>query len=233
MRTGPTSAPPAGGYSPAAPFVQPPAPRGRRQPALIALGVCLIGISATGFVFWSQQSAAKSSVLVLTKDVAYGDKITPDDVRAVDISLADGVRAISAASLPVVTQEVATTQLHAGSILTVADIGLTPPIPPGTDLVGITLKADDTPIGLAPGRTVMLIADKVWKVSAAAASDPAAAKAPPDWIMPTDPPTWKATIVSVQTNKITVAVQQADAVIVQEYAHQGGVLGVTLLPAGS
>lgn len=233
MRTGSTSSPPSGGYSPAAPFVQPPAPKGRRQPALIALGICLIGISATGFVYWSHQSSAKSSVLVLTKDVAYGDKLTTDDLSAVDVSLAQGVKAIRAEDLPAVTQEVATAQLHAGSILTAADISPTPPVPPGTDIVGVTLKQDDMPAGVTPGRQVELVAYKGWKIPATAYADLDKLKQPPDWIIPPDPMTWKATVVAVSGTKVTVAVAQADALFVQQEAHTAGSLGLILLPAGS
>lgn len=233
MRTGSTSSPPSGGYSPAAPFVQPPAPKGRRQPALIALGVCLIGISATGFVFWSHQSAAKSSVLVLTKDVPYGTRLTQDDLKAVDITLAPGVKAIGAQSLPAVTLDVATSQLHAGSILTAADVAPTPPIPDGTDVVGVTLGAGDMPDGVTPGRQVELVAFRGWKIPPTAFADLDKLKQPPDWVLPPDPMTWKATVIAVNGTKLTVAVAPGDAVMVQQEAHIPGSLGLILLPAGS
>ena len=234
MRTGSTSSPPSGGYSPAAPFVQPPAPKGRRQPALIALGVCLIGISATGFVFWSHQSAAKTPVLVLTKDVGYGQKVTADDLTTADITLANGVNALGADQLPLVVQKVATGQLHAGSILTAADVASAAPIPPSTDLVGLTLKPDDIPDGLAPGRRIELVAFKGWKVPAGTKySDLAKLPQPPDWVLPSDPATFQATVVTVDKLKLTVAVAPADAVMVQQYAHVAGALGVIVLPAGS
>jgi len=234
MRTGSTSSPPSGGYSPAAPFVQPPAPKGRRQPALIALGICLIGISATGFVFWSHQAAAKSPVLVLTKDVGYGQKVTADDLTTADITLANGINAVGADQLPLVVEKVATGQLHAGSILTAADVASAPPIPAGTDLVGLTLKPDDLPDGLTPGRKVQLVAFKGWKIPAGTKfADLSKIPQPPDWMVPADPATWSATVVSVDKLRITVAVAPADAVMVQEYAHNAGALGVILLPAGS
>lgn len=233
MRTGSTSSPPSGGYSPAAPFVQPPAPKGRRQPALVALGICLIGISATGFVFWSHQSSSKSEVLVLTKDVGYGEKITADDLKTVDITLAPGVNAVGAAYEQTVLSQVATGQLHAGSILTAADISATPPVPANMDVVGVTLKPDDMPDGLTAGRQVELVAFKGWKLPPATLAELSKLQAPPDWVMPTDPLTWKATVVSVDKLKIDVAVAPGDAVMVQQYAHNAGGLGIILLPAGS
>lgn len=234
MRTGSTSSPPSGGYSPAAPFVQPPAPKGRRQPALIALGICLIGISATGFVFWSHQSSAKTSVLVLTKDVGYGQKITGDDLTSVDITLAPGVDAVGSGDEQTVLSQVATGQLHSGSILTASDISPTPPIPANTDVIGLTLKQDDMPDGVTAGRRVQLIAYKGWKIPAGTTlAELSKLPQPPDWAYPTDPLTWKGTVVSVDKLRVTVAVDPADAVLVQQYAHVAGSLGLVLLPAGS
>jgi hypothetical protein len=234
MRTGSTSSPPSGGYSPAAPFVQPPAPKGRRQPALIALGICLIGISATGFVFWSHQSSAKTPVLVLTKDVGYGEKLTTDDLKTVDITLAPGVNAVGADDEQTVVSEVATGQLHSGSILTASDISPTPPIPANMDVVALTLKQDDMPDGVTAGRQVELVAFKGWKIPPGTTlAELSKITQPPDWAYPPDPLTWKGTVVSVDKLRVTVAIAPADAVLVQQYAHNTGSLGLVLLPAGS
>jgi hypothetical protein len=106
-------------------------------------------------------------------------------------------------------------------------------VPPGTDIIGVTLKQDDMPAGVTAGRQVELVAYKGWKLSASAYADLDKVKQPPDWILPPDPMTWKATVVAVDGTKITVAVAAADAVMVQQEAHTAGSLGLILLPAGS
>jgi hypothetical protein len=237
MRTGTAAPPSGGGFSPSAPFVQPGPPKARRQPALVALGVALIGLSAAGFVFWNHQqqtqSDPKSSVLVLTRDVPTGQKLVGADLATVQMTVPVGVKAISSSSASIVLQDVATTQLHAGAVLTQGDIGATPPIPPGTDVIAVTLKPDVTPAGLAPGRNVLLVANRTWPLAIISTGNTGDVKLPPDSLWPANPPTYKATVVSILGNKVTFSVQPGDAVVVSEFANDPGRLGIILLPSGS
>jgi len=234
MRTG-TAPPPTGGsYSPVAPFIQPGAPKARRQPALLALGIALIGVSAAGFVYWNQQVGAKSSVLVLARDVPYGQKLTAADLRTVQMTVPDGVNAVGSSSQDIVLTEVATTQLHAGSVLTAADVGHAPPIPAGNSVVAVKLKADTLPVGLAPGRTVTLIANGVvLDVNAKSGTPVIRDNVGADVAAGTAKQiTFTATIVSIVDTKVTLAVPQEQAPVIEEFADEGRI-GVVLLQSGS
>ena len=230
MRTGTTSPPSGGSFSPVAPFVQPEPPKARRQPAVLALGIALIGASAVGFVFWNHQSSTKTPVLVVARDVPYGQQLTAADLKISDVALGPGVAAIGSGSMSKALAEVATTDLHAGALLTPADISTAPPLPPGTDLISFSVKTDAMPTGLTTGRTVLLVANKVFKSSL---SDPgSSAKAPAADSYPVDPPTYKVTVVAISGTKLSVAIPAADAVVAQELGADGR-FGIVLLPAGS
>lgn len=241
MRTGTAPPPPptAGSFSPGAPFVQPAAPKARRQPALLALGVALIGVSAVGFVYWNKQADTKVSVLVVAKDVAYGQKITADDLVVVRMVLGTGVKAVDARSEATVLAEVATTQLHAGSVLSPADVGTTPPIPTGDSLTAATLKPGTTPAGLVEGRAVILVVNGL-----VADGTPNAKPTPPPVISKGQAGdflaagngykqvTYKAVVVNISGNKVTLAVAQADATIIEELSDEDR-LGIVIPPSGS
>ncbi|NUP51802.1 MAG: SAF domain-containing protein [Catenulispora sp.] len=161
MRTG-TATPPTGGNFTPTPFVQPDPPRARRQPAVLALGVALIGASAVGFVFWNHQSAAKTSVLMVAKDVPYGQRLTADDLTTVQVALnTTGVRYVSSSQEATVLTMSSTTQLHAGALLNPADVSTAPATPAGTSLVVVDLKDSMMPSGVAPGTKLLLVANGV------------------------------------------------------------------------
>ena len=234
MRTGTASPPTGGGFSPSAPFVQPGAPKARRQPALLALGVALIGVSAAGFVFWNAKADHKSPVLVLARDVPYGQRLVADDLKSVQMSVPDGVKAIDAGSENIALNEVATTNLHAGSVLTAADLGVSPPIPAGDSLVAATFDPTILPAGLAPGRAVTLVANGV-------VQDPTSKSTGTPQLLPKDVAgvmiasgqgkqiTYKATVVAISDkNKITLAVAQDQAPAIEELAFEGR-FGLVLL----
>jgi hypothetical protein len=233
MRTG-TAAPPTGGnFSPVAPFVQPGAPKARRQPALLALGVALIGVSAAGFVYWNQKVDTRSSVLVVARDVPYGQKLTADDLRVAQMTLGDGVKAIGASSESTVLSESATTQLHAGSLLSPADVSTAPGTPPGTSILVANLKPDLIPPGLTPGRQVVLVGNNVVidpnsKVIQSQPLPAAGLAAETGGKVVT----FKATVVSLTGTKATFAISPTDAPMAELFADEGRI-GVVVPPSDS
>jgi Flp pilus assembly protein CpaB len=233
MRTGTASPPTGGGFSPSAPFVQPGAPKARRQPALLALGVALIGVSAAGFVFWNAKADHKTSVLVLARDVPYGQRLVAADLKAVQMAVPDGVKAIDAGSENITLNEVATTNLHTGSVLTAADLGVSPPIPAGNSLVAATFDPSILPAGLAPGRSVTLVANGVAQDPNSKSTTPQVLAKDTIGIMVAGGEarqiTFKATVVAINDkNKITLAVPQDQATVIEELAFEGR-FGLVLL----
>lgn len=241
MRTG-TATPPTGGNFTPTPFVQPDPPRARRQPAVLALGVALIGASAVGFVFWNHQSAAKTSVLMVAKDVPYGQRLTADDLTTVQVALnTTGVRYVSSSQEATVLTMSSTTQLHAGALLNPADVSTAPSTPAGTSLVVVDLKNILMPSGITPGEQLVLVAngiigDTTGKYTVT--QDSAGAHV----MSGSKPATFKVTVVSVSTagsgsgssssaGKVTFAVAPADAANIELFADEQR-LGVIVPPSG-
>jgi hypothetical protein len=230
MRTGTAPPPPAGGFSPSAPFVQPAAPKPRRQPALFALGLALIGVSAAGFVMWNHNASAKTSVLVLARDVPYGQKLTVDDLRTVDMTVPDGVRAVNAAEEPAVLSLIATTALHAGSVLAPGDVGAQPAIPPGSSLISQNFDGNLLPAGLAAGRQIILVLNgqatdpvKTGTISTLGRDQIGLAT----YLGLAHQVTFKATVVTIDKTKLTLAVPADQASVIEELASEGR-LGMVL-----
>ncbi|GAA1975213.1 SAF domain-containing protein [Catenulispora subtropica] len=236
MRTG-TATPPTGGNFTPTPFVQPDPPKARRQPAVLALGVALMGASAVGFVFWNHQAAAKSSVLMLAKDVPYGTKITADDLTTVQVALnTTGVRYVASDQEPTVLTMSATTQLHAGALLNPADVSTAPPTPPGTSLVVVDLKDILMPSGIAPGKKLVLVANGVIgdaNGKYTVVPDSAGAHV----LSGSKTATFKVTVVSLTQSaagapgKVTFAVDPAEAANIELFADEQR-LGVIVPPSG-
>jgi hypothetical protein len=236
MRTG-TATPPTGGNFTPTPFVQPDPPRARRQPAVLALGVALMGASAVGFVFWNHQSAAKSSVLMLAKDVPYGTRLTAADLATVQVALnTTGVRYVSSDQEPTVLTMSSTTQLHAGALLNPADVSTVPPTPPGASLVVVDLKDILMPSGIAPGKKLVLVANGVIGDASGkytVVTDSAGARV----LSGSKTATFKVTVVSLSQSsagsagKVTFAVDPAEAANIELFADEQR-LGVIVPPSG-
>lgn len=236
MRTG-TATPPTGGNFTPTPFVQPDPPRARRQPAVLALGVALMGASAVGFVFWNHQSAAKTSVLMLAKDVPYGTRLSAADLTTVQVALnTTGVRYVSSSQESTVLTMSATTQLHAGALLNPADVSTAPATPAGTSLVVVDLKDILMPSGITPGKKLVLVANGVIgdaNGKYTVVSDSAGAHV----LSGSKPATFKVTVVSLTqastgaTGKVTFAVEPADAANIELFADEQR-LGVIVPPSG-
>jgi len=235
MRTG-TATPPTGGNFTPTPFVQPDPPRARRQPAVLALGVALIGASAVGFVFWNHQAATKTSVLVLAKDVPYGQRISAADLTTAQIALSTtGVKYVAASQESTVTAMSATTQLHAGALLTPADVSTAPTTPAGTSLVVVDFKDTAMPSGVIPGKKLILVVNGVAgdaKGQYAVANGSAGAQI----LSGSKAATFKVTVVSVapaaagSAGKVTFAAQPADATAIELFADEKR-LGVIVPPS--
>lgn len=175
---------------PTAPRV--PAPRSRRRPALLALGVALVAVGALVAAWLVSSAGQKTPVLALAHDVPFGTVLSSTDLTVTDVSVDPSVPVVAATDESSVVGMTAATALTAGSLLSRAS--LTPAGPPtaGQLLVGLAVPANRMPAsGLAAGDRILVV-------------DTPSADADP----PTGPPaTIAATVVrvgSADLNGVTV-----------------------------
>jgi hypothetical protein len=123
-----------------------PGPRSDRRPALAALAVLLVlgGALVSGLVAY--RSGQRSDFLVLTRDVAPGQRITADDLGVARIA-GTGARAVPAARRDQVVGEYATVGAFAGTLLTPDMVEPDRAVPPGSAVVGLALDAGQAPAG--------------------------------------------------------------------------------------
>lgn len=168
-----------------APVAAPTGPRERRvRLGHLALAVALIVVGALGTVALVTAVSAEGEYLALNRDVDFGQKLVPDDLRVVRISDAPGLSPVAAKELDRVVGLYAAVPLSQGSLLTAAQVTNQPIPGPGQHVLGITLRSDRLPATLPkPGESVLLVATPG---QAGSNDDPAA-----------PPPTWSATVVRV------------------------------------
>lgn len=134
------------------------APRPRRRPGLLALGVALVAVGALAAAWLVSASSARVAVLVAARDVPYGTVLTDADLSSVEVAGTGGVAVIPAGERDRVVGRVAATTIVAGSLLAPAQLTAAAPPAPGEVLVGVPLKADRLPAGgLAPGDRILIV----------------------------------------------------------------------------
>jgi Flp pilus assembly protein CpaB len=134
------------------------APRPRRRPGLLALGVALVALGALAAAWLVSTSSARIAVLVAARDVPYGTVLTDADLSSVEVAGTSGVAVIPAGERDRVVGRVAATTIVAGSLLAPAQLTAAAPPAPGEVLVGVPLKADRLPAGgLTPGDRILIV----------------------------------------------------------------------------
>lgn len=134
------------------------APRPRRRPGLLALGVALVAVGALAAAWLVSTSGARVAVLVAARDVPYGTVLTDADLSSVEVAGTSGVAVIPAGERDRVVGQVAATTIVAGSLLAPALLTAAAPPKAGEVLVGVPLKADRLPAGgLTSGDRVLIV----------------------------------------------------------------------------
>lgn len=130
--------------------------RVRRQPKWIAAGVlalCLGGLGAT--VLYSAAAEA-TDVLVVTRTVARGQVIQPEDLVANRVGNLTGVSFTDAAELDALVGQRALVDLAQGSLLPAGAVGV-PELPPGFAQLGLRLAPGRLPADELPAGTPVLL----------------------------------------------------------------------------
>ena len=119
------------------------APKGRRRPGLIVVGIALAMVGALVAVWLVASAGERTSVVVVARDVPYGATLTAQDLTIADVSLAPSVASIAADNAPSLVGRVAAVGLVAGSVLAPGQV--TSASPPGHNEVVV-------PLSLSPSR---------------------------------------------------------------------------------
>jgi hypothetical protein len=168
------------------------APKGRRRPLMLALGLALVAVGALTSVWLVSSASQRVPVLVLARDVPYGAPITAADLTTTDVSVDPNVATIPASELDTVVASVAATTLSAGSLLSRAELTAAAPPAAGQVLVGVAIPATRMPAGgLAPGDRVLVV-------------DTPAAEADPSAVAPATIPATVVRVGGMDVNGVTV-----------------------------
>ncbi|MEU9263255.1 SAF domain-containing protein [Streptomyces sp. NPDC048212] len=130
----------------------------RRRPGLIALSVALIAAGGlSGAVLYSA-SGQRTAVLIVSRDVPVGTKLTKADLAEASVALDPAVKSVKASQASKLLGQRAAVDLRAGSLLAPAQVTNKSLLGPGQQLVGVSLKPSQIPATrLTPGQKVLVV----------------------------------------------------------------------------
>jgi hypothetical protein len=173
VKSNENGAPPgAGGWKPSAsavtarpaPAVPPPstvkapsAPRDRK-PALAALGLLLVVVGALAAVYLQQRAGDKVGVVEITQRVPQGQAITAGDIGEVMVAVDSNINYVTwaQADAGALRGYTARTDLMPGSLLVGPMLTSSVALPQGQEVVSVSLKDGQYPVGIQPGDTVSI-----------------------------------------------------------------------------
>lgn len=134
-------------------------PRGRRRPALMALGVALTAAGALVATWLVTSAGDRDAVLVLARDVPAGTVLVEADLRATDVALDPGVAVVPATDEAAVVGQVAAVDLTTGSLLAPGQVAPSAPPGEGEVLVPLAVRASQLPAGGVRAGDRLLVVD--------------------------------------------------------------------------
>jgi len=141
--------------------------RGQRLP-VVFIALLIAVVSALGFGLWARSIAAREPVVVLSRPVVAGARLSADDLAVAELSASASVRGVHADDLNDLVGRVLTASLPEGALLHPDHVADAPDLPPGMSIVGVEVRPGDGPIvRLEAGLRVMV----VWTPSAANADE--------------------------------------------------------------
>ena len=119
--------------------------RGRRRPALLAVGLMLAALGGLVALWLVNSAAHRVPVLVVARPVAAGATLTDADVARTDVSVDADVHTVPARETSQVVGQVAAADLAPGQLLDPASVTDAGPPAPGQVLVVLSLPASRMP----------------------------------------------------------------------------------------
>lgn len=130
----------------------------RRAAGRIALGVALVLVGALLAAWLLAGASDRVAVLVLARDVPYGQVLTGADLTTAEVLVDPGVRTVPANEKDTVLGQVAGAALVSGSLLSPGQLTAQLPPAPGQALVGLPVPAGHLPAGgLTAGDRVLVV----------------------------------------------------------------------------
>jgi hypothetical protein len=135
--------------------VVPALPR-RRRMGLLALGIVLVVVGAVVGYLVVATTGVTRPYLAMSHDVPYGGVITADDLTVVNINPAAGLSVVPAADSRQVIGLHATTDLHAGTLLSRSEVAAVTVPAPGQQVLALDLEPGQLPGSITVGGAVLL-----------------------------------------------------------------------------
>lgn len=155
----PSAAAVAGRPAPFAPppsNVRPPSAPRDRKPALAALGLLLVLVGALASVYLQQRAGNRVGVVEIVKRVPQGEAIAADSIGEVMVAVNSNISYVTwaQAQAGALHGYTARTDLLPGTLLVGQMLTTALPLPQGQEVVGLSLKDGQYPIGIQVGDTV-------------------------------------------------------------------------------
>ena len=143
----------------AAPVAPPKVIRQRRmRPGLLGLAVLLIALGGLGAAFAVTSVRATGSYLAISRPVAQGSVLTPDDLVTVQVAGGAGLTPVPADRSAQVVGKRAAVSLVPGTLLTLSQVTDAPLLGAGQQQIALGLKLNQVPARkLLPGDKVVLV----------------------------------------------------------------------------
>ena len=158
---------------PAPPSVRAAAVARQWRPRQVLLAVLVVVLGGLVSMWAVSSYAHRDRVLVISRNVAVGQRITIDDLAGADLTLDPRVSAFTVAQQGAVIGKVALVDLAKGTLVNPSQVGASPSLLAGQVLVPLQLKPGQLPaVGVVPGQSVLLVATPVDTAAGAAAGTP-------------------------------------------------------------
>lgn len=133
-------------------------PRPRRRRGVVAGGLMLAALGGLVVAWMVSAAGGRSDVLVLARDVPYGQVITFDDLAVTAVAVDPLVATVPAGERSTIVGRVAATNLVAGALLAESQLTADAPPGPGEVLVPMPVRSDRLPAGgLRAGDRVLVV----------------------------------------------------------------------------
>lgn len=133
-------------------------PRPRRRRGVVAGGLMLAALGGLVVAWMVSAAGGRADVLVVAREVPYGQVITADDLGVAAVAVDALVHTVPASERSAIVGQVAASNLVAGSLLADGQVTSDAPPGPGEVLVPMPVRSDRLPAGgLRAGDRVLVV----------------------------------------------------------------------------